>query len=93
MSTALGVLSILCILSSFPLRAQQASDFELTTTVTPGTCEANGEIKAEVKSKNPIYTIKSVTYTYYNEATGALITTQNTTPRPELRDWELVLIK
>lgn len=78
-SAALGVLSILCILSSFPLRAQQASDFELTTTVTPGTCEANGEIKAEVKSKNPIYTIKSVTYTYYNEATGALITTQNTT--------------
>ena len=79
MSIALGVLSILCIFSSFPLRAQQASDFELTTTVTPGTCEANGEIKAEVKSKNPIYTIKSVTYTYYNEATGALITTQNTT--------------
>ena len=79
MSIALGMLSILCIFSSFPLRAQQPSDFELTTTVTPGTCEANGEIKAEVKSKNPIYTIKSVTYTYYNEATGALITTQNTT--------------
>ena len=76
MSTALGVLSILCILSSFPLRAQQASDFELTTTVTHGTCEANGEIKAEVKSKNPIYTIKKVVYTYYNEASGALVTTE-----------------
>ncbi len=76
MSIALGMLSILCILSSLPLRAQQASDFELTTTVTPGTCEANGEIKAEVKSKNPIYTIKKVVYTYYNETSGALVTTE-----------------
>ena len=76
MSIALGVLSILCILSSFPLRAQQASDFELTTTVTHGTCEANGEIEAKVKSKNPIYTIKKVVYTYYNEASGALVTTE-----------------
>lgn len=76
MSTALGVLSILCILSSFPLRAQQASDFELTTTVTLGTCEANAEIEAKVTSKNPIYTIKNVVYTYYNEASGALVTTE-----------------
>ena len=79
MSASLGLLSILCILSSLPLRAQQPSDFKLTTTVTHGTCEANGEIAVAVTSKNPIYTIKSVTYTYYNEATGALITTQNTT--------------
>ena len=79
MSASLGLLSILCILSSLPLRAQQPSDFELTTTVTHGTCEANGEIAAAVTSKNPIYTIKSVTYTYYNEATGALITSQHTT--------------
>ena len=74
-SIALGVLSILCILSSFPLRAQQASDFELTTTVTPGTCEANAEIEAKVTSKKPIYTIKKVVYTYYNEASGAVVTT------------------
>ena len=75
MSIALGVLSILCILSTFSLRAQQASDFELTTTVTPGTCEANAEIEAKVTSKKPIYTIKSVVYTYYNETSGAVVTT------------------
>ena len=76
MSASLGLLSILCILSSFPLRAQQASDFELKTTVTLGTCEANAEIEAKVTSKNPIYTIKNVVYTYYNEASGALVTTE-----------------
>ena len=76
MPASLGLLSILCILSSFPLRAQQASDFELTTTVTLGTCEANAEIEAKVTSKNPIYTIKNVVYTYYNEASGALVTTE-----------------
>ena len=76
MSIALGMLSILCILSSFPLRAQQASDFELTTTVTNGTCEANAEIEAKVTSKKPIYTIKRVVYTYYNEASGPLVTTE-----------------
>ena len=76
-STALGVLSILCILSSFPLRAQRSLDFELTTTITHGTCEANGEIQASVRPKNPIYTIKSVVYTYYNEATNNVVTTQN----------------
>lgn len=74
-SIALGVLSILCILSSFPLRAQQASNFELTTTVTHGTCEADGEIAAAVTSKNPIYTINNVVYTYYNETSGAVVTT------------------
>lgn len=79
MSTALGVLSILCILSSFPLRAQQASDFELTTTVTNATCESNGAIEVTVKSKSSIYTIKSVTFSFYNQVSGALITTQNTT--------------
>ena len=75
MSTALGVLSILCILSTFSLRAQQASDFELTTTVTPGSCEADAEIEAKVTSKNPIYTINNVVYTYYNETSGAVVTT------------------
>ena len=75
MSASLGLLSILCILSSLPLRAQQPSDFELTTTVTPGTCEANGEIAAAVTSKNPIYTINNVVYTYYNETSGAVVTT------------------
>lgn len=78
-SIALGVLSILCILSSFPLRAQQPSDFELTTTVTNATCESNGAIEVTVKSKSSIYTIKSVTFSFYNQISGALITTQNTT--------------
>ena len=36
MSTALGVLSILCILSSFPLRAQQASDIKIVPKVPSG---------------------------------------------------------
>lgn len=75
MSASLGLLSILCILSSLPLRAQQPSDFELTTTVTHGTCEANGEIAAAVTSKNLIYTINNVVYTYYNETSGAVVTT------------------
>lgn len=75
MSASLGLFFILCILSSFPLRAQQPSDFELTATVTPGTCEANAEIEAKVTSKKPIYTIKSVVYTYYNETSGAVVTT------------------
>ena len=79
MSIALGVLSILCIFSSFPLRAQQPSDFELTTTVTNATCESNGAIEVTVKSKSSIYTIKSVTFSFYNQISGALITTQNTT--------------
>lgn len=77
-SSCLGVFFILCILSIFSLRAQQSSDFELTTTTTTATCENNGAIEAKVTSKNPIYTIKSVTYTYCNQATGSLIATQNT---------------
>lgn len=75
MPASLGLLSILCILSSFPLRAQRSLDFELTTTVTHGTCEANGEIQASVRPKNSAYTIGSVVYTYYNEASGAVVTT------------------
>ena len=78
-SIALGMLSILCILSSFPLHAQQPSDFELTTTITNATCESNGAIEVTVKSKSSIYTIKSVTFSFYNQISGALITTQNTT--------------
>lgn len=73
-----GVFFILYSFSIFSLRAQQSSDFELTTTTTTATCENDGAIEAKVKSKNPIYTIKSVTYTYYNQATGSLIATQNT---------------
>ena len=81
MSTALGVLSILCILSSFPLRAQQASDFELKTTVTNGVCTNDGKIKAEVISKNSNYTIQSVAYNFINQKTGALVApAQTVTP-------------
>ena len=80
-SIALGVLSILCILSSFPLRAQQASDFELKTTVTNGVCTNDGKIKAEVISKNSNYTIQSVAYNFINQKTGALVApAQTVTP-------------
>ena len=80
-SIALGVLSILCILSTFSLRAQQASDFELKTTVTNGVCTNDGKIKAEVISKNSNYTIQSVAYNFINQKTGALVApAQTVTP-------------
>ena len=78
-SIALGVLSILCILSSFPLRAQQASDIKIVPKVTNATCESNGEITCTVTSTNTLYTIQSCVYTYENEETHSLVTSQNTT--------------
>lgn len=63
---------------SFEVHAQQPSDIRIVPKVTNATCESNGEITAEVTSINNLYTIKSVVYTYENEATHSLVSSKDT---------------
>lgn len=76
-TASLGLFSLLCLFSTFSLRAQQASDIKVETTVTDARCESDGEITCTVTSLNSLYTIQSCVYTYENETTHALLTSPN----------------
>lgn len=78
-TASLGLFTLLCLFSTFSLRAQQASDINVVPTVTNGQCESDGKITSTVTSQNPLYTIQSCVYTYENETTHALVTSQNNT--------------
>lgn len=82
-TASLGLFSLLCLFSTFSLRAQQASDIKVETTVTDARCESNGEITSTVTSLNSLYTIQSCVYTYENEITHALLTSPNN-PSPKV---------
>ena len=81
-TASLGLFTLLCLFSTFSLRAQQASDINVVPTVTNGQCESDGKITSTVTSQNPLYTIQSCVYTYENETTHALVTSQNNTLQP-----------